>query len=223
MGSSSVARADTQYVLALLLQQLLCCWIEQRKSNRAHSTLLLQSYVCATKSFKNWYLYSCSKNTLGYSTRNHKFKRLEPHCQLSATRSASKEGTETAIAWPHSRECTKEPISSLPNYGSKKKFGASAELRNVPQEKLRGKRWFQLSIWYQIRQKKSKKMWAMQHRYLPHQREMFGLASAAPTIVRLVHLKPPYMGSSSVATVEWFLSLDKCFPKSATSIVARVR
>ena len=66
-------------------------------------------------------------------------------------------------------------------------------------------------------------MWAMQHRYLPHQREMFGLASAAPTIVRLVHLKPPYMGSSSVATVEWFLSLDKCFPKSATSIVARVR
>ena len=169
------------------------------------------------------YVVSSKKYTwLQYKKRQIQ-SRLEPYFQHSATRSASKEGTETAIAWPHSRECTKEPISSLPNYGSKKKFGASAELRNVPQEKLRGKRWFQLSIWYQIRQKKSKKMWAMQHRYLPHQREMFGLASAAPTIVRLVHLKPPYMGSSSVATVEWFLSLDKCFPKSATSIVARVR
>ena len=26
------------------------------------------------------------------------------------------EGAETAVAWPHSRECTKEPISGLPNY-----------------------------------------------------------------------------------------------------------
>ena len=78
------------------------------------------------------------KNILGYSTRNGKFKRLEPHFQLSATRSASKEGTETAVAMPHSRECTKEPIPALPNYGRKEKFGASAELRNVLQEKLRG-------------------------------------------------------------------------------------
>ena len=68
-----------------------------------------------------------SKNILGYSKRNGKFKRLEPHFQFSATRSASKEGTETAAALPHSRECTKEPISALPNYGSKEKFGARAE------------------------------------------------------------------------------------------------
>ena len=68
------------------------------------------------------------KNTLGYSTRNVKFKRLEPHFQLSATRSASKEGTETAVALSHSRECTKEPISALPNNGSMEKFGAKAEL-----------------------------------------------------------------------------------------------
>ena len=53
-------------------------------------------------------------NILGYRTRKSKFKRLEPHFQLSATRSASKEGTETAAALPHSRECTKEPISALP-------------------------------------------------------------------------------------------------------------
>ena len=65
---------------------------------------------------------------LRYSTRNVKFKRLEPHFQLSATRSASKEGTETAVALPHSRECTKCPISALPNYGSKEKFGARAKL-----------------------------------------------------------------------------------------------
>ena len=68
-----------------------------------------------------------SKNILGYSKRNGKFKRLEPHFQFSATRSASKEGTETAAALPHSRECTKEPISALSNYGSKEKFGARAE------------------------------------------------------------------------------------------------
>ena len=71
------------------------------------------------------------KNTLDYSTRNGKFKRLEPHFQLSATRSASKAGTEIAVALPHSRERTKEPIPALPNYGSQEKFGARAELRNV--------------------------------------------------------------------------------------------
>ena len=36
------------------------------------------------------------KKILGYSTRNGKFKRLEPHFQLSATRSVSKDGMETA-------------------------------------------------------------------------------------------------------------------------------
>ena len=43
----------------------------------------------------------------------YKFKRVEPHFQILATRSASKEGTETAVALPHSWECTKEPISAL--------------------------------------------------------------------------------------------------------------
>ena len=51
---------------------------------------------------------------LCYGTRNGKFKRLEPHFQISATRSGWKEVTETAVALPHSRECTKEPISALP-------------------------------------------------------------------------------------------------------------
>ena len=80
-----------------------------------------------------------SKNILDNSTRNGKFKRLEPHFQLSATRSGSKEGTETAVALLHSRECTKEPMCALPNYGSREKFGARAELRNVLQEKLRSR------------------------------------------------------------------------------------
>ena len=75
---------------------------------------------------------------LGYSARNHKFKRLEPHFQISATRSGWKV-TETAIALPHSRQCTQEPMPSLPNYGSRGKFGARAELRNMLQEKLIGR------------------------------------------------------------------------------------
>ena len=79
------------------------------------------------------------ENTLGYSTRNYKFKRLEPHFQLSATGSASKESTETAVALPHSRECTNKPISALPKNGSKEKFGARAELRNILQEHLIGR------------------------------------------------------------------------------------
>ena len=65
--------------------------------------------------------------------------RPEPHFRLSATRSASQEGTKTAVALPHSRECIKEPISALSNYGSDGKLGARAESRNILQEKLRGR------------------------------------------------------------------------------------
>ena len=64
------------------------------------------------------------KNILGHSTRNGKFKRLEPHFQISATRSGWKEVTETAVASPHSRECTKDRISALRHNGSMEKFGA---------------------------------------------------------------------------------------------------
>ena len=71
--------------------------------------------------------YSSSKNILGYSTRNGKFKRLEPHLHISATSSGWKEVTETTVALPHSGECTKEPIFALPNYVLKEKFGATAE------------------------------------------------------------------------------------------------
>ena len=45
------------------------------------------------------------------STRNGNFKRLEPHFQISATRSARKEVTEIAVALPQTY--TKEPISGL--------------------------------------------------------------------------------------------------------------
>ena len=91
---------------------------------------------------KDWYVGAPARSTvvkiiLDYSTRNGKFKRLEPHFQLSVTRSASKEGTETTAALPRSRECTKEPISAVPSYGSKGNFGAEAELWSVLQEKLR--------------------------------------------------------------------------------------
>ena len=42
-----------------------------------------------------------------------------------------KEDTKSAVALAHSRECTKELISGLPNFGSMETFGARAEKRNV--------------------------------------------------------------------------------------------
>ena len=103
---------------------------------------------------------TAGKTILGYSTGIHKFKRLEPHFQFSATRSASKEGAETAVALAHSRECTKELISALPNIGLMGKFGARAELRNVLQEKKTGQVWFQglcVKSFFLV-------LWALQHR-----------------------------------------------------------
>ena len=104
------------------------------------------TYELPNHAFKNWYYARAPAGStavnniqvLVYSTRNGEFKRLEPHFQLSATRSALEEGTETDVALPHSRECIKDPMSALPNYGSKEKFGARAELRHALQEKLRG-------------------------------------------------------------------------------------
>ena len=58
------------------------------------------------------------KQILDYSTRNRKFKHLEPYFQPSATRSGMKEDTKSAVALAHSRECTKELISGLPNFCS---------------------------------------------------------------------------------------------------------
>ena len=69
---------------------------------------------------------------------------------------------KTAVAWPHSRGCTKEPISAAPNYGSKETFGARAELRNIPQDKtgvevLPG-------VDLIVNRRKTFILWAMQHR-----------------------------------------------------------
>ena len=63
-----------------------------------------------------------SKKILDYSTRSGTFKRLEPHFQISATRSGWKI-LET--------ECTKEPISAIPNNGLTEKFAATTETRNI--------------------------------------------------------------------------------------------
>ena len=80
------------------------------------------------------------KNKADYSTRNRKFKRLEPRFQTSATSSAPKEDTECAVALAHSRECIKELISALPNFGSMGAFGARAEKRNVLRKNNAGRR-----------------------------------------------------------------------------------
>ena len=47
---------------------------------------------------------SRGKNVFCCSTRSRKFKRLEPHFQTSAMRSAPKEDTESAVALAHSRD-----------------------------------------------------------------------------------------------------------------------
>ena len=94
---------------------------------------------------KSWWAFSeqqlqfctCIYTWLVYSTRNGKFKRLEPNFQLWA-RSAAKEGMENAVALPHSRECTKEPISAMPTTGSMDSFGARAELRISYRKKIIG-------------------------------------------------------------------------------------
>ena len=61
---------------------------------------------------------------LGYSIRNGKF--MEPHFQISATKTGGKEVTKIAVALEHSRECTEEPMSPLQNIGLMEKFGARA-------------------------------------------------------------------------------------------------
>ena len=80
------------------------------------------------------------RKKLGCSTRNRKFKRLEPHFQTSETRSAPKEDTKNAVALARSRECTKELISGLPNFGSMESLGARAEKRKVLRKKNGGRR-----------------------------------------------------------------------------------
>ena len=100
------------------------------------------SYQNITKNGTSRYefllLLQQQKKKLDYGTRKHTFKRLVTHFQISATRSGWKI-SETAVALPHSRECTKEPISALPNNGPMEKFRGRAELRNILQEKMRGR------------------------------------------------------------------------------------
>ena len=63
----------------------------------------------------------------GYNIINPILERLEPHFQTSARRSASKEGTETASASAHKRECTTKPTTVLPFYRSMGNFVATVE------------------------------------------------------------------------------------------------
>ena len=157
---------------------------ERRQSNGAYSTLQ-QSYELRPKyrlkrfqkTKETWHLVSCeyepapstaAKYTWLHSTRNHKSKRLEPHCQFSATRSASKEGKEIAVALQHSRDSTKEPISALPNNATTKKIAARAELQNLLQKKKRGKSASSCRFHPRLCKKKMfiNSMWAMQHRWV---------------------------------------------------------
>ena len=54
---------------------------------------------------------------------------------VTVTRSASKEGTQTAGVLPHARVCTEDPIFALQKRRLKEKFGASAEFPHILLEK----------------------------------------------------------------------------------------
>ena len=107
--------------LVLYSWSSLFCFAVEREKGTYSLRLLWVPPACST----------AEKNIFGYSTRNRKIKRLEPHFQTSATRSAPKEDTKSAVALAHPRECTKELIAGLPKFGSMKTFGARAEKRRV--------------------------------------------------------------------------------------------
>ena len=86
--------------------------------------------MCSSFSF-----YSKNK-VLGYSTRNRKFKHLEPHFRTSATRPAPKEDTKNAVALVCARECAEELESGLLKFGSMETFVATVEQKTKnPREK----------------------------------------------------------------------------------------
>ena len=70
------------------------------------------TYELPNHSLKNSYERARARSTavkIHLTTAQETANSMEPHLQVSATSSASKEGTETAVALPHSRECAKEP------------------------------------------------------------------------------------------------------------------
>ena len=89
----------------------------ESKFDRPDMSSLVHSRECAkaTALFASSFSFDSRKKVLGYGTRNRTFKRLEPHFQSSATRSAPKENTKRAVALAHSRR-ESAPRSSYPGY-----------------------------------------------------------------------------------------------------------
>ena len=115
----------------------LCSWKEQRENNGAYILNLVCTRIHQSSSscLPPLPFYTDNNKKLGYDsqygTRRQTFKRLEPHFQTSATRSASKEDTGNAVALAHSYgSAPKELITALPNYGSIGTFGATVEQNN---------------------------------------------------------------------------------------------
>ena len=84
------------------------------------------TYVVSSKKY-TMYL-ATARETANSSAWNHIF--------YFQRRGPPRRRARKLLSLCHSRECTKD---ALPNYNSKGKFGAKAELRNILQEKLRGK------------------------------------------------------------------------------------
>ena len=141
------------------MQQLLCSWIEQRKS-RAHSTLTAvasesrMSYQIIKKKTgtSSCSLYS-SINMLDYSTRNHKFKRLKPHLQLSATRSASRRARKLLSICHNHGSAPRSPYMPCQIMVQRKSSELEQNYRMVPVVDLTARSAIKMIL-----------LWAMQHR-----------------------------------------------------------
>ena len=101
-----MVRAD----LAIAAATVLLARAAEEQRSTFYAAVYLLSERCVScqilKKKTGTYLraFTAVKYLLGYSTRHHKFKRLEPYLQLSTTGSASKEDTETVAALLYSRE-----------------------------------------------------------------------------------------------------------------------
>ena len=84
---------------------------------------------------------AAEKKIIDHSTRNRKFKRLEPHFQPSATITAPKEDTKSVVALAHSRECANELIYiRSANFWLDENVRSWSRNTKCPRNKKRGKR-----------------------------------------------------------------------------------
>ena len=107
-----------------------CCRAKYEGRNHFFITGTGTSLSCSFYISKKQMYMTTVQETVNSTAWNHLFN-------FHGTKYASTGCAETAVALPHSRECTKKPVSGCLNDVSKGTFGVSAEIRNILQEKNR--------------------------------------------------------------------------------------